>query len=114
MSKVIVAASIVFLGFAGSAFAEGHAIRWAKAGATYENYLSDRAACLEEASAQAGTSPRFRGGIVRSAHVFNNDAMAACMVGRGYVQDPNGFLPPDGGVRMQGGAVVPYQPKTSN
>ncbi|HEX4508194.1 MAG TPA: hypothetical protein VH722_20880 [Alphaproteobacteria bacterium] len=113
MNKVTAGWSIACLCLAGSALAEGHVIRWAKAGATYENYLSDRSACLAAANAAAGTSPRFRGGIVRSAQVFSNDAMASCMVGRGYVRDPNGFLPPDGGVRMQGGAVVPYQSNTN-
>jgi hypothetical protein len=114
MNKVIVGLTMAVSCLAGSASAEGYVVRWSKAGATYENYLSDRSACIGQANAQAGTTPRFHGGIVRSAQPINDDVMVSCMVERGYMQDPNGFLPPDGGLRMQGGAVVPYQSKTSN
>jgi len=116
MNQVVAAFSVVIACSSLPAQAQEltHITRWAKLGATYETYLSDRSACLQEGNAQASTMPRFRGGIVRSAQPIDAGGVASCMVGRGYVEDPSGFLPPDGGVPVYGGAVVPYESKKSN
>jgi hypothetical protein len=118
MTRAISAAlsiSIAVICISANASAERHVVKWAKAGVTYEEYLSDRNACLIEGNAQASTGPAYSSrGIVRSAQPISAGGVASCMMSRGYVEDPSGFAPPDGGVPVYGGSVEAYQPKTPN
>jgi hypothetical protein len=73
-------------------------ILWAKAGATYDEYLKDRYACIMDARAPVSSGVTYDGaGSMRSGQIISRDIMFACMSAHGYAQSPNGFGPPPGG-----------------
>jgi hypothetical protein len=77
--------------------------RWARAGSSYDDFLKDRYACIQDARSR--TSGAFvQGGIgaANSSEVIRTDIFLPCMAARGWREDPAGFEPPPGGaVRMR-------------
>jgi hypothetical protein len=76
--------------------------RWAKPGASYDGFLKDRYACIQDARSHVSNAYIDAGrGSARSGEIIRSDIYNACMAARGYREDPNGFAPPPGGaVRM--------------
>jgi len=73
--------------------------RWSKAGATYQQFLQDRYACILQA--RTNTSSAFvygSTGAAQSGQTISASIFLPCMAAKGYMQDANGFAPPDGGV----------------
>jgi len=71
-------------------------VRWSKPGATYDQFVADRAACVSEAREE---SQSFLLGGAR--YGGRKDALDAgrfvpCMIARGYARDPNGYAAPPG------------------
>jgi hypothetical protein len=77
--------------------------RWAKHGATYNQFLKDRQACIQRArSRQPEGFLDGSAGMSVSNDVVISGVFVTCMARRGYKEDPNGpFVPPGGGLRMQ-------------
>ncbi|SRR5258708_6344197 len=79
--------------------------KWSKPGATYDEFLKDRYACILEARGRSsgsfvqGGTPYGPGyGASRSDDVIQANIYLPCMAARGYRRDPNGeFGPPPGG-----------------
>lgn len=78
--------------------AEPVTVKWAKSGATYEDFLKDRYACMTEARSSVSSGYADRNvASARSGEIVRADFYFACLAARGYQQDPNGFGPPAGG-----------------
>jgi hypothetical protein len=72
---------------------------WSKPGATYDDYLKDRYACIQDSRAQVSSMDMYKGsGSAASGQVISASIFYPCMAAHGYVQDPSGFGPPAGGV----------------
>jgi hypothetical protein len=78
--------------------------KWSKAGASYDEFLKDRYACILEARgrtsssfAQGGTQYGPGYGASRSDDAIKANIFLPCMAARGYREDPMGFGPPPGG-----------------
>jgi hypothetical protein len=71
-------------------------MRWAKPGASYEEFVADREACVQQSKAQSGTyyigGVRYRG----NPHVLDPGVFLPCMHARGYAADPKGYAAPPG------------------
>lgn len=76
-----------------------HTFKWSKPGATYDEFLKDRYACITEgrSRASAGYANAY-GAAAQSGEIIRRDIVLACLAARGYREDPNGFGPPEGGV----------------
>lgn len=73
-------------------------MKLAKPGATYQEFLQDRYACITDARtnvSSAFVTPDV--GAAQSGQVINRSIYLPCMAARGYTMDPNGFAPPVGG-----------------
>ena len=85
------------IAFALAACAEdAPTMKWSKPGAAYEDFVADRAACVEESKAQSKTY--YLGGVRYSGkpNVLNPGVFLPCMHDRGYVPDPKGYAAPPG------------------
>ena len=73
--------------------------KFSKPGATYDQYLKDRYACILDARKQV-SGGYFQDGTGASAsdQQISGPIVFACLAARGWIQDPNGFGPPPGGV----------------
>jgi hypothetical protein len=79
--------------------------KWSKAGVTYDDFLKDRYACIQDARGhqsssfvQGGTPYGPGYGAASSRDAVNGGIFMACMAARGYRFDMNGeFGPPPGG-----------------
>jgi len=74
-------------------------VRWSRPGATYDQFVQDRAACVEET--RANSQPFFIGGSrfgsSRGADAaLDTGLFAPCMNSRGYAVDPKGYAAPPG------------------
>ncbi len=92
--------SSVVLMIAGLALAgcadELPSVRWSRPGATYDQFVQDRAACVTEARAES--EPFILGGAryAGKRDVLDSSVFVPCMAARGYRQDPQGFAAPPG------------------
>lgn len=68
--------------------------RWAKPGASYQDYARDRFACIE-ASRSRSTSlyANSTSGTGRSREIYLGAVFSACMEAHGYRPSENGFAP---------------------
>jgi len=74
-------------------------LRWSKPGATYQQFLGDRYACILQARANASSAYVYgAAGGAESSQVVSASIFMPCMSAKGYAQDPNGYAPPPGGV----------------
>ena len=74
-------------------------LRWSKAGATYDDYLKDRYACITDGRTRVASGSAIgQMASASSVEVVNAEIVMACLAARGYRQDPMGFGPPEGGV----------------
>jgi hypothetical protein len=71
-------------------------MKWSKPGASYEEFVADRRACVVESQAQAKAfylnGVRYSG----NSNVLDPGAFLPCMQGHGYSADPNGYAAPPG------------------
>jgi hypothetical protein len=69
-------------------------MKWSKPGASYEEFVADRRACVEESQAQAKTF--YLNGVRYGSNpnVLDPGAFLPCMHGHGYSPDPNGYAAP--------------------
>lgn len=74
-------------------------IKFSKPGATYDDYLKDRYACMQEGRTHVSNGFVDNGtGFINGGDVISGSLVISCMAARGYSQDPNGFGPPPGGI----------------
>ena len=73
-------------------------VRWAKPGATYDQFVADREACVEQTREE--TRPFMlsgqRYGETTNGLVLDSSRFIPCMNARGYSRDPKGFAAPPG------------------
>jgi hypothetical protein len=71
-------------------------MKWSKPGGTYEEFVADRQACVEESQAQAKTF--YLNGVRYSGKrdVLDSGTFLPCMHEHGYSPDPNGYAAPPG------------------
>ena len=71
-------------------------MKWSKPGATYEEFVADRAACVQESQAQSKTY--YLGGVRYSGkkNVLDSGVFLPCMNEHGYAPDPKGYAAPPG------------------
>jgi hypothetical protein len=71
-------------------------MKWSKPGATYEQFVADRAACVEQSRAASKTY--YIGGVRYSGkpNVLDSGIFLPCMHDHGYTAGPNGFAAPPG------------------
>jgi hypothetical protein len=85
----------VALALAGCA-EDAPTMKWSKPGATYEQFVADRAACVAQSAAQSSTfylgGVRYRG----NSNVLDAGVFLPCMHDHGYAQDPRGYAAPPG------------------
>jgi len=94
----IVAVMLASLLACGCASAPTKPFTWAKAGATYDDFLKDRYACIQDARGRASSAyAQGSFGAANSRDVVNVNIFKPCMASKGYRLDPNGFPPPPGG-----------------
>ncbi|WP_428539205.1 hypothetical protein [Rhodopila sp.] len=70
---------------------------WSKPQGTYDQYLKDRYACIQDARtnvSRAFVSNGFGSGA--SGQIISRGVLVSCLAARGYVQSPTGFGPPPG------------------
>lgn len=71
-------------------------IKWSKPGATYEEFVADRAVCVERSRAASRTyyigGERYNG----NPNVLDAGVFLPCMSEHGYARDPNGYEAPAG------------------
>jgi hypothetical protein len=72
---------------------------WSKPGATYDEFLKDRYACILDArSTASGAFVESGLGAAQSGEVVNSSIFLPCMASHGYTEDLTGpFGPPPGG-----------------
>jgi hypothetical protein len=88
---------IAALLLAGCATPAPEVIRWSRPGATYDEFLRDRYACITEARSQASSGfATPEAASARSGEIILADIALACLAARGWKRDANGFGPPDG------------------
>ena len=109
------AVCVSLLGISSVAHAEHRMHKWARPATNYDQYLKDRSTCLAEGADQAPIMPVYSTrGIIQATHAISAQAVADCMVARGYVEDEvKGFAPPNGGDAVVGGIVTLYASKIS-
>ena len=73
-------------------------VRWAKQGATFDQFVADRDACVEQTRQE--TRPFILAGQPYGEKsrglVLDASRFVPCMNARGYHQDPKGFAAPSG------------------
>lgn len=71
-------------------------VRWAKPGATYEQFVADRAVCVERSRAAAKTY--YIGGVRYNGNpaVLDAGVFLPCMNDFGYSRDAKGYSAPPG------------------
>jgi hypothetical protein len=71
-------------------------MKWSKPGATYEEFVADRAACVAQSKARSQTyyigGVRYRG----KPNVLDAGVFLPCMHDHGYAPDPKGYAAPPG------------------
>jgi len=71
-------------------------MKWSRPGATYEQFVAERAACVEQSRAQSQSfylgGSRYGG----KKDVLDSGSFLPCMRERGYAPDPNGYAAPPG------------------
>ena len=73
-------------------------VKWSKTGATYDDYLKDRYACLLDSRSQASRGLADRSvASEHSGQVLSGALVVACFAAHGWTRDSNGFGPPEGG-----------------
>lgn len=89
---------LTVLVFAGCVDNEVPTVRWSKPGATYDEFVADRAACVERTRRE--TRPFMLGGQrygeTTNGLVLDSNRFIPCMTARGYSRDPKGFAAPPG------------------
>lgn len=89
---------VAVAGCASPAMTPPPVILWAKPGATYDDYLKDRYACILDARTQVSSGYVYEGaGALQSGQAISKQVAMACMAAHGWVQSPTGFAPPTGG-----------------
>jgi hypothetical protein len=70
-------------------------VKWSKPGATYDEFMQDRGACVGQAREES--RPFYVGGqrYAGRPDALDSGLFFPCMAARGYRQDPNGFAAPD-------------------
>jgi hypothetical protein len=70
-------------------------VKWSKPGATYDQFVQDREACVSQAREES--QPFYVGGQRYGGRpdALDSGLFFPCMAARGYRQDPNGFAAPD-------------------
>jgi hypothetical protein len=80
-----------------SACAGPHIYLWAKPGASYDDYLKDRYACLQDARVPVSSGFMYNGvGSMSSGQAISLPVMVSCLSAKGWVESPTGFAPPPG------------------
>lgn len=71
-------------------------VRWAKPGATYDQFVADRAVCV--ARSQAASATYYVGGVRYNGNpnVLDAGVFLPCMNALGYSRDPKGYSAPPG------------------
>ena len=71
-------------------------MKWSKPGASYEEFVAERSACVQQSQAQSGTY--FIGGVRYSGKkdVLDSGVFLPCMRDHGYTPDPKGYAAPPG------------------
>jgi hypothetical protein len=71
-------------------------MKWSRPGVTYEEFVVDRRACVEESQAQSKAF--YLNGVRYSGKhdVLDAGTFLPCMHEHGYSRDPNGFAAPPG------------------
>jgi hypothetical protein len=71
-------------------------VKWSRPGATYEQFVADRAACVDQT--RESSEPYFIGGVHygNRTDMLNTDQFLKCMARRGYARDPKGYAAPPG------------------
>ncbi|HEX3430126.1 MAG TPA: hypothetical protein VHT03_04500 [Rhizomicrobium sp.] len=71
-------------------------MKWSKPGATYDEFVADRAACVQLSKAQSKTY--YVGGVryTGNRNALDSGAFLPCMHDRGYAPDPKGYAAPPG------------------
>ena len=76
---------------------------WSKPGATYDDFLKDRYACIQDARSRVSDAfVQGDFGAASSDEVITANIFLPCMAARGYREDPTGPFgpPPGGGIRV--------------
>jgi hypothetical protein len=73
-------------------------VRWSKPGGTYDEFVADRAACVEKTRRES--RPFILGGQqygeTTRGLVLDSSRFIPCMTAHGYSRDPKGFAAPPG------------------
>ncbi|HEY3637758.1 MAG TPA: hypothetical protein VGK90_06365 [Rhizomicrobium sp.] len=71
-------------------------VKWSKPGATYDQFVQDRAACVAEERQQS--RPFYVGGARYAGRpdALDSGIFIPCMTSRGYHEDPKGYAAPSG------------------
>ena len=71
-------------------------MKWSKPGASYEQFVEDRTACVQQTQEQS--RPFYLGGNRYGGrkNALDSGIFLPCMHGHGYVVDPNGYAAPPG------------------
>ena len=101
--RFLVTAAIVALSITGCAPVMAPVIpvmRWSKPGATQDEFMRDRYACIQDARRRVSSAYVQGGaGYAESGEIISRDVFVPCMGAHGYALDPNGtFVAPPGGV----------------
>lgn len=93
MKRFLALAAVVLTGCAGAP----ETFRLAKPGATYDEFLKARFACIQSARSQetVGAATGAVAGL-RSSEIVRTDIYLACMNAAGYQRAADGFEPPAG------------------
>jgi hypothetical protein len=68
---------------------------WSRADSTYQDYLKERYACIQDARAGVYNALYDKtGGAAHGAEVVDRGIFKACMSARGWTSGPEGFRPP--------------------
>lgn len=70
---------------------------WSKPNGTYESYMQDRYACLQDARVKVSGGFAYGGSAAVGSHETESRSLfMGCMGAHGWMPDPNGFAPPPG------------------
>jgi hypothetical protein len=71
-------------------------MKWSKPGTSYEEFVADRTACVQQSKEQSTTY--YLGGVRYSGkpNVLDAGVFLPCMHERGYAPDPKGYAAPPG------------------
>ena len=96
MRYLSLSVSALFLVVAGCATDSSLVAKWSKPGASLDDFMKARQACIDEARAQSGGY--YIGGVKykASSEAISAGAFIPCMGAHGFARDPNGFTAPEG------------------